>query len=750
VYPNDLIHRQTRQRLAAFLRERVALFPYLRDIYAQLMPLSSVHYFYSWRWPQYAADYRQQQQLQQWQQQQQPHPSTRIEPILGSRNPSVASSHGGSCSEEESSDSGFHDTGSLTGGLSSGNGALLLGLGIGSMAGEGALTMNEEDMDEDREWGLIDEDEVLPPIDFKYDQFLSPIPSTPKTISPGTGPGSAPWMTPNSYGPFGGCNRIYGKSFCHLPRDRRSSTGSFAHNSPCAMETFVAGRRGSASSIASNPGPFSTTTGMALTPGSMSSCSGAGSSCFAEGVDLSQMQPSPLAGPIPFIGKRSSSQAYRQLRGGFLSTGSPSGAQSVSSTPSSGRVTPVPVAPGDSAVTLVTVPALTATTPTLTNKDLPFPPVLEERIHPLGHLPQQSPQQHHQHQFLHPFHHHGHQHQYPQQQAQSKTSSSTLAHHHHHPFSLFGHGPHQHPHSHPCVSPSASIAPVSTPEPISIHTPFLEISNLEIAEQLTCVEFGLFRRLKPRDLLRHVWKSKRGSNAFQACVTHFNFISSWVGTMILSSSPTKAKTRAKMMEKFIWIAKHLRDMGNYNTTMAILGALNMSPIHRLTQTREILKNSNGHSSSQHHGHGNGGHHGHVHSSKECKKGEAWETFKELEQLMSSERSYAEYRASLKTRSMPCIPYLGVHSRDLLSISEGNKDFRIDGTLHWQKFILLTEVISTVMSFQKSSYTAKPDPIISRIITETPVLSEDEMYAKSTAVEPGKLNHSRSLSKFTFF
>jgi len=54
-------------------------------------------------------------------------------------------------------------------------------------------------------------------------------------------------------------------------------------------------------------------------------------------------------------------------------------------------------------------------------------------------------------------------------------------------------------------------------------------------------------------MLRQVWKTNRGSAAFQACIAHFNFISSWVGTMILS--PPKVKNRAKMMEKFISIAK---------------------------------------------------------------------------------------------------------------------------------------------------------------------------------------------------
>ncbi|KAF9579573.1 hypothetical protein BGW38_004115, partial [Lunasporangiospora selenospora] len=252
----------------------------------------------------------------------------------------------------------------------------------------------------------------------------------------------------------------------------------------------------------------------------------------------------------------------------------------------------------------------------------------------------------------------------------------------------------------------------------SMHLSLLEFKDTAIAEQLTCVGFDLFKKLKPRDMLRQVWKTNKGSVAFQACIAHFNFISSWVGTMILS--PSKAKHRAKIMEKFIRIAKILRDMGNFNTTMAIIGAMNTSSIHRLAQTREILQGK-----------------------------EVWNTFKELERLMGSERSFYEYRTALKAQKLPCIPYLGVHLGDLLSISEGNRDYRQDGTIHWQKFSLLSEVISRVMRYRSEPYTIQPDSFISKIITNTRVLDDEELYIKSIGAEPGKLQHSRSLSKFTF-
>ncbi|KAF9027682.1 hypothetical protein BGZ52_002407 [Haplosporangium bisporale] len=552
-HPNDLIHRQTRQRVASFLRERVGLYPCLNEIYVKLLPLSSIHYFNSWRWPHgdHSSDSRS---------------SSFSVPTLS-----------GSISDEDS-DSGFSES----------------------------VTPTEQDMDEDREWGLYDEDDTLP--EAKNTLSLDSLAPFPK---------------------FSGHLRY--QTGLPLPRDRRSSTGSLAHHSPCAMETFVAGRRGSASSA--NSSSQNLTNSIQHT--NHSSMTSTGSASFAEG-DATPQQLQPLV-TIPFINKRSSSQAYRQKSTHAI--GFP-------------NLTPTTLQPYPHPPPSHVTHSYSSQHPTsTTNPTLVFKDSTDDSVHPL----------------------------------QGKANPPLPA-------------------------------PVDY---LSMNTPFIEIKDGAIAAQLTCVEFGLFRKLKPRDMLRQVWKTSRGSAAFQACIAHFNFISSWVGTMILS--PPKVKNRAKMMEKFISIAKILRDMGNFNTTMAIIGAMNTSSIHRLVQTRDLLQGK-----------------------------EIWTTFKELEHLMSSERSFHEYRNALKTAKLPCIPYLGVHLGDLLSISEGNRDFRQDGNIHWQKFCLLTEVISTVMHFQSEPYKIQPDPFISRVITDTHVLDDEEMYTKSVGTEPGKLHHSRSLSKFNFF
>ncbi|KAF9982076.1 hypothetical protein BGZ75_006563 [Mortierella antarctica] len=699
-HPNDILHRQTRQLVAAFLRDRVALFPCLNDIYVELLPLSSIHYFNTWRFPQ-------------------PENS-------GSASIDAGSSQGSSRSRSHSSSSvtvTFADSFSLsatapTTASTSASSSIV----SDSDSDSGSLDTNsisaypEEDLDEDREWGLADEDEIV---------TESPAASMPsssdynKKSSFYLADGLAPFA--HLVSAFNGGNSGNGSSSSARnsvlgfhskatfpahhqlpPRDRRSSTGSFATQtlSPCAMETFVAGRRGSASSISSNPGPFTSTT-----------------LGFAEG-DLTPMQQLQLQlqpiGEIPFINKRSSSQAYRQHR-------AYSHSQLGSAAPvyhSVATLAPVPVVGTATSAPVTTVNSGSST------------PVSSSKLHP-AQSPSPAPSSHNHH---YPDHLSGAAGVVAKAALIFKEAMEEKVHplsHQHHQQQHGGKSSHHQQHHHYAGGLLASLSPpmdhLSSSSPLNI--PFMEIKDKAIAEQLTCVEYGLFKKLKPRDMLRQVWKTKKGSAAFQACIAHFNFISSWVGTMILL--PPKAKHRARMMEKFISIAKILRDMGNYNTTMAIIGAMNTSSIHRLVQTRELLQSK-----------------------------EIWNTFKELEQLMSSLRSFSEYRAALRTHTtqgggpssnQPCIPYLGVHLADLLSISEGNKDFRQDGALHWQKFVLMTDVISMVLSFQQEpGYRIKPDPFISKVITDTHVLDDEEMYTKSVGTEPNKLNHSRSLSKFNFF
>ncbi|KAI7855089.1 ras guanine nucleotide exchange factor domain-containing protein [Circinella umbellata] len=243
----------------------------------------------------------------------------------------------------------------------------------------------------------------------------------------------------------------------------------------------------------------------------------------------------------------------------------------------------------------------------------------------------------------------------------------------------------------------------------------MEIPERAIADQLTWIESELFGKIKAREFVRNIWCPRPSSvssedqlnkchSAVAASIAHFNFISAWVATIIVTQP--KLNKRAGLLEKFMSIAVELRNHNNYNSLMAILAGLNSASVLRLKQTREAISDK-----------------------------KLFKQFKSLERLMSSDRSFSSYRLALKASEAPGIPYLGIHNQDLVSLAEGNKDLRPDGTIHWEKFRLMGECIVAMMKFQCPAYDIEPDGKILHFIADTEILSEDEQYKRSNLIEP---------------
>lgn len=238
----------------------------------------------------------------------------------------------------------------------------------------------------------------------------------------------------------------------------------------------------------------------------------------------------------------------------------------------------------------------------------------------------------------------------------------------------------------------------------------LNQDNTMIAQQLCLIEFEIFRRIKPRDLLQHIWgkrdKNSVASSSVAASIEHFNFISSWVTTQILEHK--KAKHRAKVLGKFMKIAQHLRNYNNYNTLMAFIAGINCASIQRMRQTKQILEN------------------------RTCSR-----QYKELETLMNSERSFSAYRLALKQSELPCVPYLGVFLRDLLYIDEANKGVKKDengnDVININKYLLMGDIIMMIKNFQLRPYPFQININIINAINYTPILSDEDAYKDRKSV-----------------
>lgn len=245
----------------------------------------------------------------------------------------------------------------------------------------------------------------------------------------------------------------------------------------------------------------------------------------------------------------------------------------------------------------------------------------------------------------------------------------------------------------------------------------LKMGPVFIAEQLCLLEFSVFKEIGPRDFLQHIWgKLHKGQHApsVTASIAHFNFVSSWVTTCVLSQP--KSKARSNVLQTFIKIAEQVRRLNNFNTLMAILAGLNSAAILRLKKTRKLLLGRRGQ-----------------------------DVYSELERQMSSERSFSKYRYCLRRSEAPCVPYLGVFLRDLLYIEEANKDHRSDGLINLPKFLLIGDILMMIQSFQLRPYPFVLSENFKKTFFSIKILSEEDSYQRSLELEP---KHSNSMSLST--
>lgn len=131
----------------------------------------------------------------------------------------------------------------------------------------------------------------------------------------------------------------------------------------------------------------------------------------------------------------------------------------------------------------------------------------------------------------------------------------------------------------------------------------------------------------------------------------------------------------------------------------MIAAINGTPVHRLTQTREMIP---------------------VASQKE---------FMRLVILMSTSRSHSAYRLAWDNSFSERIPFLPLHRRDLVSAEEGNKTFvgENKSRINWKKFEVMGEVVIGIQRSQKSPHPqAQKYDDIERLILDSKLSGDEEV------------------------
>ncbi|KAJ3603818.1 hypothetical protein NHX12_028559 [Muraenolepis orangiensis] len=260
---------------------------------------------------------------------------------------------------------------------------------------------------------------------------------------------------------------------------------------------------------------------------------------------------------------------------------------------------------------------------------------------------------------------------------------------------------------------------------------FLSFDPIMVAEQFTLMDA---RDKKGKE---HV------APTIRATVAQFNSVTNCVISTLLSSPLLKAGQRARLLERWVEVARECRILKNFSSLRAILSALQCNAIHRLKRTWEELSREN------------------------------FRTFRELSEIFSDDNNYSLSRELLVKEGTSkfatlelnpkrtqrrhqqqrelgvmqgTIPYLGTFLTDLVMMDTAMKDYTEGGLINFEKRRKEFEVIAQIKLLQLASnnYSFTPDGHFRDWFSSVERLSEAESYNLSCEIEPLSESASNTL------
>uniref|UniRef100_A0A8C7VYE9 Ral guanine nucleotide dissociation stimulator n=1 Tax=Oncorhynchus mykiss TaxID=8022 RepID=A0A8C7VYE9_ONCMY len=206
--------------------------------------------------------------------------------------------------------------------------------------------------------------------------------------------------------------------------------------------------------------------------------------------------------------------------------------------------------------------------------------------------------------------------------------------------------------------------------------------------------------LPPTKLIIWSHRDKKGKEhlapTIRATVTQFNCVTNCVIATCLSERLLKPTQRAKLVERWIEVARECRILKNFSSLRAILSALQCNPVHRLKRTwdevsrenfrifhelSEIFSDENNHS-----------------LSRELLIKEGTSKFATLE--INPKRAQKRQQQPRDLSVMQgTIPYLGTFLTDLVMMDTAMKDYLDGGLIHFEKRRKEFEVIAQIKLLQ---------------------------------------------------
>ncbi|XP_059092463.1 ral guanine nucleotide dissociation stimulator-like 1 isoform X3 [Tigriopus californicus] len=293
----------------------------------------------------------------------------------------------------------------------------------------------------------------------------------------------------------------------------------------------------------------------------------------------------------------------------------------------------------------------------------------------------------------------------------------------------------------PSRHPSAGNLTTTNHGIIPPYSDFLEIPETIFAQQLTRMDYELFKRVIPHQCLGSVW-SRRDKGRDRDCVSvvatveQFNAVCYRVISAILMEPEAKSSARAKIISKWVDIAQELRVLKNFSSLKAIISGLQTNPVYRLKKAWSHLPR------------------------------DKLETFEELARIFSEDNNALAQRELLvregtarfadtvgendhhlqkvlqkhsensRAISYGTIPYLGTFLTDLTMIDTAIPD-TTEGLINFDKRRKEFEVLAQIKLLQGAAkaYHIDGQPRFSQWWDSVLVLDEREAFELSCQIEP---------------
>eukprot|EP01132_Coremiostelium_polycephalum_P008012 gene8012-9857_t len=257
------------------------------------------------------------------------------------------------------------------------------------------------------------------------------------------------------------------------------------------------------------------------------------------------------------------------------------------------------------------------------------------------------------------------------------------------------------------VLSSSLVYSTNPPEPKvpkNIFSPQLtlaHIDELEIARQLTLIEYRIFRNIPPPEFLVRV-TSYGGEFQYNMAtspnlITFLNRstdVSKWVQYMILTQD--NKKSRSKMIDKFIKIMECLRTLNNFQTLHSVY--LGLQKIYTSSENTQ--------------------------NTVDLFTIRAKEIMTEHDNLFSRNDKFKTYREVLGS-AKPCIPLVMVLQEDIAFI-ERDQPSLMNNLINFVKRQNLYAIISKIEQYQLSPYNLQPVHQVSTFVNKLPKISDSDL------------------------